>query len=227
MTLVPQPCGARRVLELGAYLQMTPALTTLCGYPEVRAADLGPPGDAWRKTIALPNGEFTCDIDLFDAERDRFPYPDAHFSLVLCCEMAEHLLRDPMHMLLEIRRVLEPGGRLLLTTPNCASFTSVSYLLEGRANPQIYSRYSRANPDDRPHVREYTAFEVGELMTAAGFEVERLLTERIENGVNAAWVRDLLVRNHLDYSLRGEQTYCLAVMRPSLPVDRYPWWLYG
>lgn len=223
MSLVPKPAGAQRVLELGAYMQMTPALSILCGYPEVRAAGFGRAGESVRKTV----GEFACDVDLFDAERDRFPYPDGHFSLVLCCEMIEHLMRDPMHMLLEIRRVLEPCGKLLLTTPNGASLTSLACLLHGRRNPQVYSCYSRDATDERPHVREYTAYEVGELMTAAGFEIEQLFTERVGGADEANWVRDLLIGNHLDDSQRGEQTYCLATMRPPLPVERYPSWLYG
>ncbi|HVP48992.1 MAG TPA: methyltransferase domain-containing protein [Bryobacteraceae bacterium] len=227
MTLVPKPTGLRRALELGAYMQMTPALQMLCGYPEVRAADLGQLGRSVRKAVALKGGEFTIDIDLFDVERDRFPYPDAHFSLVLCCELLEHLLSDPIHMLLEIRRILEPGGRLLLTTPNCASLTSLASLLEGRSNPLVYSRYTREKTNDRPHVREYTAHEIEHLMSAAGFEIEHLSTERIAGRDEARWVRDLLIRNHFDYSLRGEQTYCLAVLNPALAVDRYPEWLYA
>ena len=227
MTLVPRPAGARRVLELGSYMQMTPALNMLCGYPEVRAAGFGEVGQSVRKTVSVRGAEFACDLDLFDAERDRFPHPDGHFSLVLCCEMIEHLMRDPLHMLLEIRRVLEPGGKLLLTTPNCASLTSLASLLHGRRNPQVYSCYSRVPTDERPHVREYTAYEVGELMTAAGFEIEQLFTERVGGSDEANWVRDLLIRNQLEDRHRGEQTYCLAVMRPSLPVDRYPSWLYG
>ena len=227
MMLVPTPTGVRRALELGAYMQMTPALKILCGYPELRAADLGQPGCSVRKAVALKDGEFTIDIDLFDVERDRFPYPDSHFSLVLCCELLEHLLSDPMHMFVEIRRILEPGGRLLLTTPNCASLTSLASLLEGRSNPQVYSRYEREKSGDRPHVREYTAREIEQLMTAAGFEIEHLSTERIAGRDEARWVRDLLIGNHLDYSLRGEQTYCLAVLNPAVAVDRYPEWLYA
>src|SRR5678816_1492727 len=168
MTLVPKPAGVRRALELGSYMQMTPALYALCGYPEVRGADFGQLGRSVRKSVTLASGEFTCDVDLFDAERDRFPYPDGHFSLVLCCEMLEHLMRDPMHMMLEIRRILDPGGNLLLTTPNCAGLTCISNVLDGRDNPQVYSRYSRAKPDDPPHVREYTALEIAGLMSAAG-----------------------------------------------------------
>jgi len=44
-------------------------------------------------------------------------------------------MRDPMHMMIEIRRILEPGGTLLLTTPNCAGLTCLANLLDGRDNP--------------------------------------------------------------------------------------------
>lgn len=226
ITLVPKPAGAGRALELGSYMQMAPALHALCGYPEVCGADFGQLGRSVRKSVAPASEEFICDIDFFDAERDLFPYPDGHFSLVLCCEILEHLVRDPMHMMLEIRRILEPGGKLLLTTPNCAGLTCIAQLLDGRDNAQVYSRYSRAKPDHPPHVREYTAREIARLMRAAGFQIEQLLTERIEGRDRAAWVHELLERNHLDTSLRGEQTYCVATVSPDLPVNRYPAWLY-
>ena len=226
MTLVPKPAGVRRALELGSYMQMTPALYALCGYPEVHGADFGQLGRSVRKSVTLASGEFACNIDFFDAARDRFPYPDGHFSVVLCCEMLEHLSRDPMHMMLEIRRILEPGGKLLLTTPNCAGLTCIAKVLDARDNAQVYSHYSRTKPDDPPHVREYTAHEIAKLMRAAGFHTEELFTERIEGRDQAAWVHQLLERNHMDTSLRGEQTYCIATMNPDLPVNRYPEWLY-
>ncbi len=45
----------------------------------------------------------------------------SHFDVALCCELIEHLAEDPMHMLLELNRVLRWGGLLILTTPNIAS----------------------------------------------------------------------------------------------------------
>src|SRR6266545_1409439 len=39
---------------------------------------------------------------------------DGRFQTVLACEIIEHLVLDPMHMLLEIRRVLRSGGTLVL-----------------------------------------------------------------------------------------------------------------
>ncbi len=120
-TLMLVPPGARSdaVLELGAYMQMTPALACLLGYGEVRGAYFGPLGQTDSKVSTIDGKEiFRCEVDLFDVERDRFPYEDGRFQTVLACEIIEHLVLDPMHMLLEIRRVLRSGGTLVLTTPN-------------------------------------------------------------------------------------------------------------
>jgi ubiquinone/menaquinone biosynthesis C-methylase UbiE len=181
--------------------------------------------------LANIGGEtFECEIDLFDAERDRFPYPDGYFETVLSCEMIEHFLRDPMHCLLESHRVLEEGGRLLITTPNVSSLTSVARALHGYDNPQLYSHYQTPRseaPTDLPHVREYTAFELRDLLQAAGFEIESLFTEPIaELAINLPmW--NFLEGHGYNTSLRGEQTYCVAVKRSALPVTRYPKFLYS
>jgi len=145
------------------------------------------------------------------------------------CELIEHLLRDPMFMLLEIRRVLQEGGRVLISTPNLASIASVASLLEGRDNPQIFSIYTRpreGEDPDIPHVREYTADELGRTVQAAGFEVEMLITENIPEYDHHRHLLGFLQENGYDIRLRGEQTYCIGIKRSSLPVDRFPRWLY-
>ncbi len=45
------------------------------------------------------------------------PVADASFDTVISCETIEHVV-DPLKAMKEIHRVLRPGGRLLLTTPN-------------------------------------------------------------------------------------------------------------
>ncbi len=120
-TLEMTPAGdeSKAILEMGAYMQITPALRFQLGYGTVRGCYFGRLGQVDHKSVVSESGQtFECDVDHFDAERDAFPYADASFDTVLCCELIEHLFTDPMHMMSEINRVLKPGGHLLITTPN-------------------------------------------------------------------------------------------------------------
>jgi 2-polyprenyl-3-methyl-5-hydroxy-6-metoxy-1,4-benzoquinol methylase len=47
-------------------------------------------------------------------------YPPGIFDAVVLCHVIEHV-PDPVETLRECRRILKPGGKLVLMTPNCAS----------------------------------------------------------------------------------------------------------
>ncbi len=215
---------------MGAYLQITPALKTRLGYGEVRGCYYGPSGETNRKSITSESGEaFECMVDLFDAEKDCFPYQSGYFSTVLCCELLEHLPADPMHMMAEINRILKPGGHLVLTTPNIASLRALDGILQG-FHPQLFSSYIRPRDGvvDARHAREYTPQEIERLLQTAGFEVTLLETGpfREEPKPEYAWVEHLLERYMLSREHRGDGIY--AVGRKTGPVrERYPEWLYS
>jgi glycosyltransferase involved in cell wall biosynthesis/SAM-dependent methyltransferase len=218
------------ILEMGAYLQITPALHTKLGYGAVRGCYYGPTGRIDHRTVTSAEGErFACDIDHFNAEKDPFPYPDGCFATVLCCELIEHLFHDPMHLMAEVNRILKPGGHLVLTTPNVASLRAISAIVQGY-QPGFFNAYIRpsdAGETDARHNREYTPGEVRQLLLTSGFEVIRLETGpfRDEPAPEYAWVRHLLEQYHLDTSLRDEGIY--AVGRKTGAVhERYPAWLY-
>ncbi len=227
LSLVPPPRGSGRALELGCYMQLTPALQDYWGYREVRGADFGC-GGSLHKSVRYGGGRFDLDVDLFDAERDRFPYPDDHFELVLACEVIEHMIFDPMHLMLESRRVLDEGGRVLITTPNIAGLTSVARVLHGHDNPQIHSKYRipQGGAAEVQHMREYTLAELGDLVTCAGFEIEQLFTEAIPEYSFYRPLAWFLEENGYNPADRGEQSYCVARKRSALPVTRYPVFLY-
>ncbi|MDO8594550.1 MAG: class I SAM-dependent methyltransferase [bacterium] len=54
------------------------------------------------------------------------PFPDGSFDLIWCTEVIEHLDRHTL-AISEMRRVLKPKGRMIITTPN--SFFWLHYLL--------------------------------------------------------------------------------------------------
>jgi ubiquinone/menaquinone biosynthesis C-methylase UbiE len=53
----------------------------------------------------------------FQADAEAIALGSATFDTVICCETLEHL-HEPRAALKELARVLRPGGRLFLTTPN-------------------------------------------------------------------------------------------------------------
>ena len=220
-----------RILEMGSYLQITAALKTRLNYGEVRGCYYGPSGRIDHHTVTSSTGEpFECTLELFDAEKDRFPYDDGYFSTVLCCELVEHLTEDPMHMMSEINRILRPDGHLVLTTPNIGSLRAIAAILSGY-HPGFFPAYIRPRkPGEEPearHNREYSAREIVLLFYYAGFEMALLETGPFRNEPHPEheWVKHLLARYEMPADLRGDGIY--AVGRKRGPVrERYPAWLY-
>jgi glycosyltransferase involved in cell wall biosynthesis/SAM-dependent methyltransferase len=223
------PCD--RILEMGAYLQITPALKTKLGYGDVRGCYYGKLGRTDHRVVESAEGEtFGCQIDHFDAEKDPFPYPNGHFSTVLCCELIEHLFEDPMHLMSEVNRILKPGGHLVLTTPNVAALRGISAILQGY-HPGFFHAYikpAESGEVDARHNREYTPREIHQLLDNSGFEVVRLETGefRDEPHPEFGWVQHLLKTYWLDNELRGDGIYAVGKKKGEVR-DRYPDWLYS
>ncbi|MEV6653190.1 methyltransferase domain-containing protein [Streptomyces sp. NPDC051219] len=105
------------------------------------------------------------------------PLPDATADAVLFSEVVEHLA-DPDSAMDELRRVLRPGGHLMLSTPNLAAWYN-RVLLSAGVQP-VFSEVSLRGIHGRPgsqvvgHLRLFTARALRSFLTAAGFEVVTL-----------------------------------------------------
>jgi len=90
------------------------------------------------------------------------PFPDEHFASVLARGILEHV-QYPDRSLLELRRVLQPGGRLFIyELPNRHSY------LEAAAR-----RTGRNHHGTSPFDQVYDRHSATELVAFAGFRVDR------------------------------------------------------
>ena len=184
---------------MGAYLQITPALKTRLGYGEVRGCILrtgrhsGSPSRASidGETVRMRRGSLRCG-------EGPLPVSGRIFATVLCCELIEHLVDDPMHMMSEINRFSRPGGY----RPDDAEYRIAardrrdsaglpSGILSG-----LHSARGAGRGTDARHNREYTPQEILRLLLDGGFEKTLLETGpfREEPKPEHEWVLHLLER---------------------------------
>lgn len=150
----------------------------------------------------------------FDYEKDPLPFADSSMDGVLLCEVIEHFVCDPVFCLIEINRVVKPGGFLLLSTPNVTSWFAI-YRLLAHKHPYRWSvyAYGHDNAKNHIHAREYVPDEIRQLMEASGFEVIKLTT--VDYGISAEYPKLI----EADACERGETIFCLG-RKKSRPVMR-------
>ena len=173
MSLLPALPQGARILELGANPYFITELLLDRGLDDTCANFFGPEmagvSDSVQTVTKNDGSQREYRFAHFDVESETFPYADDSFDLVLCCEILEHLPVDPIHMLVEIHRVLhKPDGALVLTTPNAVRLQNLANILNG-AN--VYESLSGYGVHGR-HNREYTPAELGTLLASTGFEPE-------------------------------------------------------
>jgi len=220
-----------RCLELGAnpyfttmlLKQFTQLELSLGNYFGPQPVSQGSQGVEFRDFISEERKSLTFTFEHFNVEEERFPYEDAAFSVVVFAEIIEHLLNDPLKVLREIRRVLKPGGQLILTTPNVNRLENVARMLSG-AN--IYDPYSGYGPYGR-HNREYNKHEMNLLLTYAGFTIQEMFTADVH--ANNAWhFFDLTkLRSQLKFRQADLGQYIfLRAICSGVDQGKKPSWLY-
>ena len=100
---------------------------------------------------------------------ERLAFPDATFDLACCSEVIEHV-EDPRALLSELRRVLRPGGHLVLTCPSHAfpvTYDPINLLLRRRGWTLPIGAYAFG------HAWLPRAVELEAWFASHGFRVER------------------------------------------------------
>jgi SAM-dependent methyltransferase len=111
------PENAQSLLDVGCHVG---AFLRHCHefYPTIQLAGVEVDFAALEKAReAIP------DAELRRAGAQELPFADARFDCVTCVEVLEHIpAANRRKSLTEIRRVLKPGGRLILRTPHAGFF---------------------------------------------------------------------------------------------------------
>jgi SAM-dependent methyltransferase len=111
----------------------------------------------------------TLDVIRCDVEREPIPIESASVDAVVLHEVFEHMRIDLVKTLSEIARILRPGGRLMLSTPNLTSLVGLRNLVVRgvaySAADNVYSEYEKLRTiGHMGHVREYSPGEVLDLL---------------------------------------------------------------
>ena len=113
---------------------------------------------------------------LADVESEPFPFPDESFDVVLASEIIEHLHYNPYRLLRESFRVLKPGGRILITTPNINRLENLIRMIRGRTiHSEISGRFyeSFSSILSARHIREYSASDLAYMLEGQNKEMYR------------------------------------------------------
>ena len=167
--------------------------------------------------------DFEVDRVKCNVERERLPFPDASFDLVLAMEILEHLPVNPAFFAEEIARVTRPGGQVLVTTPNIASHEATTRLLSGHS-PYSFGIFMPLMGIHGRHQREWTPHEVELLMRTAGFDTDRLCTADVYGQTVEPKAADVLMTWRRDPVLLGETTLYLgtrSLRQSEAPLDLY------
>lgn len=92
---------------------------------------------------------------------ESLPIDDHEYDCVVCLELLEHL-PAPIGLLGEIRRILKPDGRAVLSVPNPYSWV------------EIYRELFR-RPDPEGHLNSFTTPVMENLLALVGLRIERRL----------------------------------------------------
>jgi len=117
------------------------------------------------------------------------PFTDACCDYVVLMEVVEHL-RNPYSVMAEINRVLKPGGRLIISTPNILNLKSrLRFLFEGSyeyfREPPLDQAHNPKETIPNLHIVPYRYHELEFLLSDTGFSVEKVLSSFKDRSIAA------------------------------------------
>jgi len=126
-----------------------------------------------------------CDeVDITGA----FPYADRTFDRVIAVEVTEHILGHE-NFFSEINRILKPGGKLYISTPNILSMKSrFRFLLQGF--PYAFKQLDMKLHDGMQHIASLSLDQYNYIALKYGFKEAEYSIDRVQS--TSRWLRWLM-----------------------------------
>ncbi len=164
-----------------------------------------------------------------NVEQEIIPFEKEYFDCILFCEIIEHLVIDPIFALQNMHNVLKKDCSLILSTPNVYRYENIKKFSTERKY-SIYDPYSRHGIYGR-HNREYSLFEVEDILQGCGFDVEEIKTINSRTYFNYSVDSNYTKLGQGEYILarakkRGQfvpyyPDYLFKSMQPKKVIDNY------
>lgn len=151
------PPGAR-VLEVGCGSGGTGAMALAHGAASYSGIEISP-------AAATEAAGLLTEVVVGDVETMDLPWRDDSFDVLIMSEVLEHL-RDPWSVLVRLRPLLTPGGRVLASSPNVAHHRILRMQLRGDWPLES------SGPMDCTHLRWFTPKSYAEMFTVCGYTVD-------------------------------------------------------
>jgi len=134
-------------------------------------------GLGFKKEVVV-DGDAAFYPDIITDINDPLPIPNNTADVVVAGEIIEHLI-NPFRFLLEVRRILKPGGTLVLSTPNIVDVKSRIKVVFGRL-PTACATPSASEVDHLFfHKSDFNLSKIVSLIEGAGLEI----TEKHSTGL--------------------------------------------
>lgn len=115
-------------------------------------------------------------IKILNIDKEKLPFDNNFFDLVLFNEVLEHLVQSPIKVLNEIYRIIKKDGFLILTTPNIARSINRFKLFFGKTVMYpidvFFEENGKGNNIYHRHNREYALEELKSLLKNTNWHIK-------------------------------------------------------
>jgi SAM-dependent methyltransferase len=151
---------------------------------------------------------------VFGDIEQQLPFENESFDVVTCHAVIEHLSGSHKHLFGEMKRVLRPGGYLVVSTPNLTYIAKRVRMLFGRSPNWDIKDFFNSEKAFIGHVREFTYDELRTMFEMSGLNV--IHASAYPTYFKRKWLKDRRALRVVYYLLsflgRGLGDHCFIVV---------------